>query len=175
VSVGGAPQEPVAPAVDPREFRRIMGTFATGVTVVTMPTAQGAWGMTANSLTSISLEPLLLLVSVDKSTRTHQFMLDSGIWAVNILSDGQEAVSRAFATKDQDEARTMVGTPYRLGKTGAPLIDGCLAYVECKTWATYDGGDHTLFIGEVQDAAVTDAERPPLLFFRGRYGELKDS
>jgi flavin reductase (DIM6/NTAB) family NADH-FMN oxidoreductase RutF len=151
-----------------------MGTFATGVSVVTMPTAQGAWGMTANSLTSISLDPLLLLVSVDKATRTHQIMLDSGVWAVNILSTSQEAASRAFATRDQDEARTMVGTPHRPGKTGAPLIEGCLAYIECKTWATYDGGDHTLFVGEVQDAAIVDAEGPPLLFFRGRYAELKD-
>jgi flavin reductase (DIM6/NTAB) family NADH-FMN oxidoreductase RutF len=90
------------------------------------------------------------------------------------LSTSQEAASRAFATRDQDEARTMVGTPHRPGKTGAPLIEGCLAYIECKTWATYDGGDHTLFVGEVQDAAIVDAEGPPLLFFRGRYAELKD-
>lgn len=162
-------------ALDTRDFRRIMGTFATGVTVVTMRTPNGVWGMTANSLTSISLEPMLLLVSVDKTTRTHQHMLASGVWAVNVLAADQEAVSRAFATKDQDEARTMVNTLYRPGRTGAPLIDGCLAYIECRTWATYDGGDHTLFVGEVQDAAVSDSAGAPLLFFRGRYAQLGDA
>ena len=151
-----------------------MGTFATGVTVITMPTRDGAWGMTANSITSVSLEPTLVLVSVDKATRTYQHIQASGVWAVNILAATQEAISRTFALKDIEEERTMVGTPYHLGVTGAPIIEGCLSYLDCRTWATYDGGDHTLFLGEVQDAAVVDPDSPPLLFFKGRYARLAE-
>lgn len=158
--------------IDPRAFRNIVGSFGTGVTVITMPTPTGAWGMTANSFTSLSLEPTLVLVCVDYSTRTLQFMLDAGVWAVNILGADQEDVSRTFATKDFAEERTMVGTPYHPGVTGAPLIDGALAYIECRTWASYEGGDHLILVGEVQDAAVTNPEGQPLLFFRGRYGQL---
>ena len=160
--------------LDPLQFRRVMGTFATGVTVITMPTRDGAWGMTANSITSVSLEPTLVLVSVDKATRTYQHIQASGVWAVNILAATQEAISRTFALKDIEEERTMIGTPYHLGATGAPIIEGCLSYLDCRTWATYDGGDHTLFLGEVQDAAVVDPDSPPLLFFKGRYARLAE-
>lgn len=149
-----------------------MGSFATGVTVITMPTTDGAWGMTANSITSLSLDPTLVLACIDKSTRTHQHMLASGIWAVNVLAESQEAVSRAFALKDYDEERTMVGTPFHRGMTGAPIIDGCLSYLDCRTWATYEGGDHTIFLGEVEDAAVVEPAARPLLFFKGRYARL---
>jgi flavin reductase (DIM6/NTAB) family NADH-FMN oxidoreductase RutF len=160
--------------LDPIEFRRVMGSFATGVTVITMPTRDGAWGMTANSITSVSLEPTLVLVSIDKATRTYQHIQASGVWAVNILAATQEAISRTFALKDIEEERTMVGTPYRRGVTSAPIIEGCLSYLDCRTWATYDGGDHTLFLGEVQDAAVVDPDSPPLLFFKGRYARLAE-
>ena len=160
--------------IEPRELRNIMGTFATGVTVVTMPNGEGAWGMTANSLTSLSLDPPLILVSVDKTTRTHQIMLDSGVWAVNILAGDQEKTSRIFAMKDHNEERKMVDTPYHHGVSGAPIIDGALAYIECRTYATYEGGDHTIVVGEVQDARVLQHEGQPLLFFRGRYGSLAD-
>ena len=152
-----------------------MGTFATGVTVVTMPTQDGgAWGMTANSLTSLSLDPPLILVCVDKTTRTHQHMLDAGVWAVNILAGDQERVSRIYAMKDQNEERKMTDTPYHTGQAGAPIIDGCLSYIECRTYATYEGGDHTIFLGEVQDADIVQPDGQPLLFFKGRYGSLAD-
>ena len=165
----------MAISIEPRELRNIFGTFATGVTVITMPTKDGgAWGMTANSFTSLSLDPPLILVSVDKTTRTHQHMLDAGIWAVNILAGDQERVSRIFAMKDQNEERTMVGTPYRPGKLGAPIVDGCLSFLECRTYATYEGGDHTIFVGEIEDAQVAQPHGQPLLFFKGRYGSLAD-
>jgi flavin reductase (DIM6/NTAB) family NADH-FMN oxidoreductase RutF len=161
-------------SIDADQFRRVMGTFATGVTVITMPTRDGAWGMTANSITSLSLEPTLVLLCIDKSTRTYQHIQASGVWAVNVLGASQEVISRTFALKDIEEERTMVGTPYQAGVTGAPIIEGCLSYLDCRTWATYDGGDHTIFLGEVQDAAVLDDESPPLLFFRGRYARVAD-
>ncbi len=159
-------------SIDPREFRRVMGSFATGVTVVTIPTGEGGWGMTANSLTSVSLDPPLVLICVDKSTRTHQYLMQSGVWAINILREDQESISRRFALKDEDAERTMTGLTCRRAVTGAPVIDGCLSYLDCRTWATYDGGDHTIFVGEVLEAAVVDPEGQPLLFFRGRYARL---
>jgi len=161
--------------LDPLQFRRVMGSFATGVTVITMPTRDGAWGMTANSVTSVSLEPTLVLVSIDKTTRTYQHIQASGVWAVNILAATQETISRTFALKDIEEERTMISTPYHPGVTGAPIIEGCLSYLDCRTWATYDGGDHTLFLGEVRDAAVVDPDSPPLLFFKGRYARLAET
>ena len=166
----------MAISIDPRELRRIFGTFATGVTVITMPTKEeaGAWGMTANSYTSLSLDPPLILICVDKSTRTHQYLLDTEVWAVNILAGDQEKVSRIFAMKDYNEERTMVGTPYHRGQSGAPIIDGALAYLECRTYAMYEGGDHTIFVGEIQDAQVVDPDGQPLLFYKGRYGSLAD-
>lgn len=160
--------------LDPVQFRRVMGTFATGVTVITMPTEAGVWGMTANSVTSLSLEPTLILVCIDKETRTHQHMLDSGVWAVNILAAEQETVARVYAMKDYNVERMMGDTPYHRGVTGAPIIDGCLSYLDCRTWATYEGGDHTIFLGEVQDAAVPGGDSRPLLFFRGRYARLAE-
>jgi flavin reductase (DIM6/NTAB) family NADH-FMN oxidoreductase RutF len=158
--------------LDPTQFRRVMGSFATGVTVITMPTATGVWGMTANSVTSLSLDPTLVLVCIDKTTRTHEHMLASSVWAVNILTAEQEDISRTFAKKDYEVERTMVGTPYRLGLTGSPIIEGCLSYLDCRTYTTYEGGDHTIFLGEVQDAQLADPDAAPLLFFRGRYGRL---
>ena len=159
--------------LDPRAFRTIMGTFATGVTVITMPTRDGgAWGMTANSFTSLSLDPTLVVVCVDKSTRTHEFLLDTNAWAVNILAADQEAVSRNFALKEGNEERRMVGTAWRPGRTGAPIIEGVLSYIDCRTYAKFDGGDHTIFLGEVVEAAVNEDKSEPLLFYRGRYRTL---
>jgi flavin reductase (DIM6/NTAB) family NADH-FMN oxidoreductase RutF len=159
-------------ALDPTQFRRVMGTFATGVTVITMPTASGAWGMTANSVTSLSLDPTLVLVCIDKTTRTHEHILASGVWAVNILSAEQEEISRTYAMKDYEVERTMVGTPYHPGVTGAPIIDGSLSYLDCRTYATYEGGDHTILVGGVQDAQIVQPDAAPLLFFKGRYARM---
>jgi flavin reductase (DIM6/NTAB) family NADH-FMN oxidoreductase RutF len=163
--------------IDPREYRNVIGTFATGVAVITMPIkgGSGAWGMTANSLTSLSLDPTLILICVDKSTRTHQYILESESWAVNILAADQEAVSRTFALKDfNEDERMMKGTPYHRGVTGAPIIDECLAYLDCRTYATYEGGDHTIFLGEVIEAVVVRSDAQPLAFFKGRYRQLAD-
>jgi flavin reductase (DIM6/NTAB) family NADH-FMN oxidoreductase RutF len=159
--------------MDQRTFRNIMGTFATGVTVITMPTRDGgAWGMTANSFTSLSLDPTLVVVCVDKSTRTHEFMLDTDAWAVNILAADQEAVSRNFALKEGNEERQMIGTAWRPGQTGAPIIEGVLSYLDCRTYAKCDGGDHTIFLGEVVEAGVSEEKTEPLLFYRGKYRQL---
>ncbi len=152
-------------AFDRNELRRVMGHFATGVTVVTTHDGSGrCYGLTANAVCSVSLDPPLVLVCVDKGAESHPAFGLSQAFVVNILSDGQEDLSRHFAVSGGDK---FVDMPCRSGGTGAPILDGALGYVECRVVATHDAGDHTIYIGEVQGAAAREGH--PLLFFRGRY------
>lgn len=153
------------------EYRRLIGCFATGVTVITAARGEEVRGMTANAVTSLSLEPLLLLVCVDKRTVTHQFLEEAQNFAVNILAEDQEQVSRALASRDSEDARRLIGYRYRPGHTGAPILEDCLAYVECHITEVLEGGDHSIFIGQVESGEVL-REVPPLLFFRGKYSRL---
>ncbi len=150
------------------EFRRVMGRFATGVTIVTSRLGQELHGMTANALTSVSLEPPLVLVCVDKSADSHDIIERSGIFAVNILSREQEQLSVAFAIKEGEAAHRLGDVPHHTRATGAPVIDGSLAYLDCRVVERYSGGDHTIFLGEVVDAGSLDDERP-LIVYQGRY------
>ncbi len=159
--------------IDAASYRRIIGQFATGVTVVT--TAVDGWlhGITANALTSVSLDPLLLLVCVDKEAHGHEELAAGGRFGVNILSDEQEDISNLFATKAAPEqGQLRGGVPYRLGPHGTPLLEGCLSYIECDVVESHEGGDHTIFIGQVL-GAETLREVPPLLFFQGRYRRIQ--
>lgn len=153
------------------EYRRLVGCFATGVTVITIARGEEVRGMTANAVTSVSLEPLLLLVCVDKGTITHQFLEESAAFAVNILAEDQEQVSRALATRDSEEARRLIGYTYHPGQTGSPILEGCLAYLECRVTEVFPGGDHSIFIGQVEAGNIL-REVPPLLFHRGKYARL---
>ena len=159
--------------IDATSYRRIIGQFATGVTVITTAVDGRFHGITANALSSVSLDPLLLLVCVDKEAHGHEELTDAGRFGVNILSDEQEDLSNLFATKaPPEQGQLRGGVPYHLGPHGTPLLEGCLAYVECDIVDSHEGGDHTIFIGQVL-AAETLREAPPLLFFRGRYGRLQ--
>lgn len=152
---------------DSRTFRNALGQFATGITVVTTYDGEDVHGMTANSFSSVSLDPPLVLVCVAKRNRTHQILPEVGRFAVNILSDSQEAVSRYFAG-DRDE-----NIPYRLvekERAKSPVFDGVLAWLDCSLWQTYDGGDHSIFVGQVEDLQVFGGQ--PLLFFQGSYRVL---
>jgi len=153
------------------EYRRLIGCFATGVTVITMAREGEVRGMTANAVTSVSLDPLLLLVCVDKSTITHQFMEESQTFAVNILAEDQEHISRALATRDSEDARRLIGYTYHPGQTGSPILEGCLAYLECRVTEIFPGGDHSIFIGRVEHGSLL-REAQPLIFYRGRYNKL---
>ncbi len=157
--------------LDPKQYRNIIGQFATGVTIVT--TAVDGWlhGMTANAITSVSLDPLLLLVCVDKEAHTHDHLGQAGSFAVNILAEDQQDVSDTFATSSKPEEGRLQGFEYRLGANGAPIIEGCLSHIECEVTERTDGGDHTIFIGQVL-AAETYREAPPLLFYQGQYRKL---
>lgn len=155
--------------VDQTEFRRVMGHFATGVTVITTHDGAGTLaGLTANAVSSVSLNPPLVLVCVDKGAESYPAFSASGAFAINILSEEQEAISRRFAKSGGDK---FTGTGYRLGVTGSPLLSDVVAHIECKVKHAFDAGDHTIFVGEVLEIAV-DGERDPLLYFRGGYRNL---
>jgi flavin reductase (DIM6/NTAB) family NADH-FMN oxidoreductase RutF len=153
---------------DRNELRKVMGHFATGVTVVTTHDGAGrCYGLTANAVCSVSLDPPLVLVCVDKRAESHPAFGLSQAFVVNILADEQEEMSRHFAVSGGDK---FVDLPCRNGGTGAPILEGALAHVECRVVATHDAGDHTIYIGEVESADSRDGH--PLLFFRGKYHQL---
>ena len=153
------------------EFRGVMGRFATGVTIVTSRLDEERHGMTANSVTSVSLVPPLVLVCIDRSADSHAIIDASGVFALNILSRDQEGLSSRFAGKEGAAAHGLDGVPHHTGATGAPIIDGCVAYVDCRVVARHPGGDHTIFLGEVVDSGRMDG-REPLIFYRGRYTQI---
>lgn len=156
--------------IDKNELRRVMGHFATGVTVITTLNKDGQMlGLTANAFSSVSLDPPLCLIAVDKKAESYGSFEESRVFTVNILASDQEALSRKFAVSGGNKFE---GVAYRIGANGAPILDGALAYIECKLYAAYDGGDHTIYLGEVQQAEITEGK--PLLFFRGGYREIGD-
>ena len=158
------------------QFRAAMGRFATGVAVVTTVAAEFDHAMTANSFTSVSLEPLLTLVSVERLTRFHDAILESGLWTVSILPVQARETAVWLATKGRRLVDQLDRVPHRRSAvTGAAVVEGALAVVECATWATYEGGDHTLVVGEVLSVEVPDADSgpAPLLHHRGRYATLR--
>lgn len=156
------------------EFRSIIGHFATGVTVITTRAGDVLQGMTANAVTSLSLDPVLVLVCVDKETHSHRVLEQGGAFAVNILAEHQEDVSRLFARRAEPETGTLRGVPFRIGVTGVPVLEDCLAYIECRVADVLEGGDHSIFLGEVVDEGVVNDVRP-LLFYRGAYHALADA
>jgi 3-hydroxy-9,10-secoandrosta-1,3,5(10)-triene-9,17-dione monooxygenase reductase component len=156
--------------IDLQELRRVMGHFATGVTVVTTKDgADAPFGLTANAFASLSLNPPLVLVCVDKAAQCYACFEGSKIFAINVLAEGQEEISRRFATKG---AQKFNGIPWHKSASGLALLDGAISYIECKVVSSYDGGDHTIYVGEVLRAA-SSGERP-LIFFKGKYHRLPD-
>jgi len=157
-------------AIEKNELRRVMGHFATGVTVITSIRSSGELhGLTANAFTSVSLIPPLLLVCVDKKAESYPCFDESKIFTVNVLAADQEALSRRFAVTGGDK---FTGVSYKIGANGAPILEGALAYLECKVTQKIDGGDHTIYLGEIEQAETKEGK--PLLFFRGGYRELGD-
>ena len=151
--------------VDANTFRQACGHFATGVTIVTLRDRAGQpQGLTVNSFTSVSLEPALVLVCIDRRISTYPAMLETSGWLVNILAADQEELSRRFATPDIDKFEGMEVTD---GAYAAPLIPGALARIAARTHARHESGDHDIFIGEVTDVEYSDGA--PLVFYRGGY------
>src|SRR5713226_8657780 len=157
-------------AIEKNELRRVMGHFATGVTVITSIRSSGELhGLTANAFTSVSLISPLLLVCVDKKAESYPCFDESKIFTVNVLAADQEALSRKFAVTGGDKFERV---SYKVGANGAPILDGALAFLECKVIQKIDGGDHTIYIGEIEQAETKEGK--PLLFCRGGYRELGD-
>jgi flavin reductase (DIM6/NTAB) family NADH-FMN oxidoreductase RutF len=153
---------------DVKELRRVMGLFATGVTVITTRDQQGRpYGLTANAITSLSLVPPLLLICVDRKAETFPHFFDSKIFVLNILGEDQEELSRRFATTGGDK---FAGLPCHLGRLGTPVLDGVLGHIECRIVETMEGGDHVIHVGEVEHAELHGGR--PLLFFQGKYHRL---
>ena len=153
------------------ELRRACGQFTTGVTIVTVRDGDGFRGMTANSFTSVSLDPPLILVSVDRRNRTHQLMTEGSPFVVNVLSQGQQHWSDRFAGRHGDVQHQFDDIPSTLSATGVPIIADSLAALACRVVAIHPAGDHSLFIGQVEE--IDHAPGPaPLLFYGGRYRSL---
>ena len=161
-------------ALDALEYRRVVGRFATGVTVVTTVLDGECHALTANSFTSVSLDPCLVLFCPEKLARFHDAVLASGTFAVSVLAEGQQEVSRRFAARGRPLEGQFEGVPHTLGPvTGAVLIDGALSTLECRTVSTTDAGDHTVVIGEVLGLGVPHPTGAPLLYYEGRYGAFR--
>jgi flavin reductase (DIM6/NTAB) family NADH-FMN oxidoreductase RutF len=151
--------------IDKNELRRVMGHFATGVTIITTISKDGTpYGLTANAFMSVSLEPALLLISVDKKAESYSFFEESRVFTVNILRDDQEGLSRKFAVSGGNKFEAVA---YRRGANNVPILEDTLSHIECRLSAAYDGGDHTLYLGEVLEAETREGR--PLLFYRGGY------
>ena len=151
--------------VGPDRFRAVMSNLATGVTVVTVGTADGPVGMTANAVTSLSLEPALMLVCFDNTARTLPAVRAIGRFGINVLAAGQDELARLFASKTPEQAK-FAGVPHTV-HDGIPVIEGVLAWVGCRLERLIPGGDHTIGIGAVEAAEAGDGD--PLLWFRGSY------
>lgn len=151
------------------DFRLALGQFATGVTVVTVERAPGqVHGMTANSFTSVSLEPLLVLICVDQNAQLLPLLKLQKRFGVSILKENQQAVSEYFAqAEDSAAVEKNLGIRYRWTETGIPLLHDALAHLACNVVASYIAGDHTIFIGEVESVEINEGE--PLLYLRGDY------
>ena len=149
-----------------------MGCFATGVTIITLDLDGEVHGMTANAFSSVSLDPLLVLVCVDHTTRTHAHMHEKKRFGINVLCEDQRAISEYYArpARTHEHAEAEAGARFDRTAHGTPRLHGALAYLECKLHSAELAGDHTVFIAEVEDVVVSDGD--PLLFFRGKYRKV---
>lgn len=159
-------------AIDQQQFRYTLSHFPSGVTVVTTQLQGKQYGMTVASFASLSLEPPLVIVCIEKVVATHNAIAEAGHFAVSILAAGQEAISAQFATRSEEKFSNV---PTRPGVLGAPLIDGALATLECRLLEALPGGDHTIFVGHVEATSTANESVAPLLYFRSTYHALRES
>ena len=155
-------------APDSAAFRTVLGHFATGVAIVTAVDDGEPVGMACTSFTSVSIEPPLVLFCAAKSSTTWPRIQRAGAWAANFLAEDDEQVCRLFATKGADR---FTGLSHSPGATGAPVLGDAIAYVDCRTYAEHDAGDHVLVVGQVERLGYSP-HASPLLFFRGGYGRF---
>lgn len=152
------------------EFKSVMGRFPTGVTVVTTCDGDRPAGLTVNAFASISLDPPLVMVSIDKRSHLHDLVVQAGFFAANILGTDQQELSRRFAGQTGDRNDRFRQTPFHAGKTGAPILDAAIAHVECRIVAVYPAGDHTILLGQVEALGASAGD--PLVYYRASYGSF---
>jgi flavin reductase (DIM6/NTAB) family NADH-FMN oxidoreductase RutF len=159
-------------AVDSAAFRAVMGRFATGVTVVTTCDGPRRYGITVNAFCSVSLDPPLVLICIDHTSRVHDILAHAGFFAVNFLRSDQAHLSTCFATTTEERYANFCHAKSHPVATGAPVLDDSLGYADCRIVTCYPGGDHTIFLGQVEALAVGDGE--PLLYYHSRYLNARD-
>jgi len=184
-------------AIEKDFFRQVMGRFATGVTVVTTRSQETLAGLTVNAFCSVSLDPPLILICVDLTSTTRLVIRESGVFAVNMLNDKQEDLSRCFATSSAERYEGFCHARYHVAATGAPIIDDTLAFIDARVVAEYPGGDHVIFLGQVAAMGVSGlvvfareaereyitvvedgsngTEKAPLAYYLGQYRHLSSS
>lgn len=155
--------------IDASRYRQVLGHFATGVTVVTAAPGGDPVGLAVNSFSSVSLEPALVAFCIARTSSSRAGILEAGSFCVNILGEDQEDVSRRFAVRGPGKFK---GTGWRPADSGAPILSGVLAWIDCDVEAEHEAGDHTIMVGRVRDLEVVREGRP-LLFFRGGYGRFE--
>ena len=156
--------------IDKRTLRNALGRFATGVTVITTVDSTGVpVGLTANSFSSLSLDPPLVLWSIDKGSSCLDAFRNAEGFVVHVLADSQANLSSRFATLANEER--LQGLDHKRNKRGLPILEGSCARFECRTAAIHEGGDHLILVGEVE--AMETSDRDPLVFWGGRYRALK--
>ncbi len=160
--------------ISPEGFRKASGRWATGVSIVTTVDTDGEpFGLTMNSVTSLSLDPPLYIVNVDNGSDTLAPLLNSGSFCINVLAEGQQELSNRFAKKGDNK---FDGVDYSAGATDAPQLGGALMSIDCRVNAVHDGGDHKIVVGEVVQIVTVDSDSTakPLLFYGGGYASLAD-
>lgn len=159
-----------SPEVDPDHYRRAMGRLAGGVSVVTTFAGRHHHAMTANSMSSVSLDPVLMLVCVEQDARWHEAVVESGVWGVNVLPASARATAEWLATPGRPLHGQLDRIPHRNGPvTGVALLDEAVMRLECRTYAIHNAGDHSIVVGEVVSVETPESSEPALVHYRGRY------
>jgi flavin reductase len=164
----------VAPLTDEqrRWLRNMVARFATGVTVVAARHGPLLSGMTANAIASISIEPPLMMASIARKAETHVAIVGAHAYAVSVLAAGQEPIADCFAQPTTAaKLQRFCDAPWHEAETGSPILDGAIAYFDCRLVATHDGGDHSIFVGEIVAAGFTEGTEP-LIWYGSRYRTL---
>jgi flavin reductase (DIM6/NTAB) family NADH-FMN oxidoreductase RutF len=169
----GTRQDGVGGRPDIDTFRRAMGRFVTGVTMLTTRSRDVDYAMTASALTSVSLEPLLVLVCIEREARFHDTVLEAGIWGISVLSGAHRSTADWLATRGRPLHGQLDRIPHHHGpQTGVALLDGSLSTFECRTTAVHPAGDHSIVLGAVVSVTSATHSGPALVYYRGRYATL---
>ena len=161
-------------AITDQTLRKMRGLFASGVTVVTTAHEGQLRGVTVSAFASVSLNPPLVMICLANESESKDWIAESSVFAVNILSDEQEFLSERFAARAPIVNTRFDGVPYHTAITGSPILAGSLAWYDCRVEALHDGGDHTIFIGRVEALGFGAEGKQPLLYFANRYAGVRD-